>query len=149
MTVALITGASSGLGAAAARRLARVARRAELLEQLAAVRLRDVLPAAVLAAIGFHVASAGFSVYLRHFADFDDVYGSLGAVFGFLIVVYVGAVVLLLGACVAAAWPEAEHPPEPVGGERRPFGRRLADAALGLVVRRKREERGPNDASPG
>ena len=115
------------------------------------VRLRDVFPGAALAAIGCHVASAGFSVYLTRFADFDEVYGPLGAVFAFLLLVYVAAWILLFGACVAAAWPAAAHPPVAAGGEKQPqpLGRRLVDAGLGLVVRRRRGESGPNDASPG
>jgi membrane protein len=72
------------------------------------VRLRDIVPGAVVAAIGLQLASAGFSVYLTRFADFDDVYGPLGAVLAFLLLVYVAAVVLLAGACLAAAWPRTE-----------------------------------------
>jgi YihY family inner membrane protein len=112
------------------------------------VRLRDVLPAAALAAIGVQVAGAGFSVYLEHFADFDEVYGSLGAVFAFLLLVYVAAWVLLFGACVAAAWPASAHEPAVAHQASLPVRRRLRDAALGLVVRRRRED-GPDDASRG
>ena len=68
-------------------------------------RVRDVLPGAIVAALGFQAATAGFSVYLDRFARFDEVYGPLGAVFAFLLLVYVTAVVLLFGAAVAAAWP--------------------------------------------
>ena len=70
------------------------------------MRLREVVPGALLAAVGVHLASAGFSIYLDRFGGFDRVYGPLGAVLAFLLLVYVAAVVLLLGACVAAAWPE-------------------------------------------
>ena len=80
-----------------------------------------------------HLASAGFSIYLERFADFDDVYGPLGAVLAFLLLVYVTAVVLLFGACVAAAWPETAT--TPVDEETVTLRRRLASAARGLVVR--------------
>ena len=70
------------------------------------MRVREVVPGAVVAAVGVHVASAGFSIYLDRFGGFDDVYGPLGAVLAFLLLVYIAAIVLLLGACVAAAWPE-------------------------------------------
>jgi membrane protein len=100
------------------------------------VRVRDVVPGALLAAIGFHVASAGFSIYLEHFADFDEVYGSLGAVLAFLLLVYVAAAVLLLGACFAAAWPQAAEAPQ-AAGDRVSLRRRLVNAARGLVVREK------------
>jgi membrane protein len=100
------------------------------------VRVRDVVPAALLAAIGFHLASAGFSIYLEHFADFDEVYGSLGAVLAFLLLVYVAAAVLLLGACFAAAWPEAAQATQ-AAGERVSLRRRLVNAARGLVIREK------------
>jgi membrane protein len=72
-----------------------------------ATRLRDVLPAALVAAVGVVVASAGFSVYLEY-ATFDDVYGPLGAVLAFLLLVYVAAGIMVYGACVAAAWPAAK-----------------------------------------
>jgi membrane protein len=65
-------------------------------------RLREILPAAILAGVGAQVASAGFSLYLRYFADFDDVYGPLGAILALLLLVYVQATVLLAGACLAA-----------------------------------------------
>jgi membrane protein len=67
-------------------------------------RTLDVLPGAALAAVAFEVASAGFSIYLDRFADFDRVYGPLGAVLAFLVLVYVTASILVLGACVVAAW---------------------------------------------
>jgi membrane protein len=75
------------------------------------VRVRDVLPAALLAGVAAQVASAGFSLYLRWFADFDEVYGPLGAVLALLLLVYVEATVLLAGACLAATWPEARRLP--------------------------------------
>ena len=99
-------------------------------------RFRDVVPGAVMAAVGLQVASAGFSIYLSHFADFDDVYGPLGALLAFLLLVYVAAIVLVAGACVAAAWPEtATEPPEQDEEEPVPLRSRLVGAARGLVVR--------------
>jgi membrane protein len=99
-----------------------------------APRLRDVVPGAIVATIGFQLASAGFSIYLRHFADFDEVYGPLGAVLAFLVLVYLIAMVLLFGACVAAAWPEsAVEPPTQMPEE--PLRRKLVRALRGLVVR--------------
>jgi membrane protein len=92
--------AATGLSALAFLLLYRVAAPLE-------VRLRDALPAAILAGVGAQVASAGFSLYLRYFADFDDVYGPLGAVLALLLLVYVQATVLLAGACLAATWPQS------------------------------------------
>jgi len=37
------------------------------------VRLLDVAPGAAFATVGVHLSVAGFSVYLDHFADFDDI----------------------------------------------------------------------------
>jgi membrane protein len=91
--------AATGLSALAFLLLYRVAAPLE-------VRVRDALPAAILAGVGAQVASAGFSLYLRYFADFDDVYGPLGAVLALLLLVYVQATVLLAGACLAATWPQ-------------------------------------------
>jgi membrane protein len=69
------------------------------------VRIRDVVPGAVVAAVGVHLASAGFSIYLARFGGFNNVYGPLGTILVFLLLVYAAAAILLLGACVAAAWP--------------------------------------------
>ena len=100
------------------------------------VRLLDVLPGAAFATLGVHLASAGFSVYLDRFSDFDDVYGPLGAVLAFLLLVWVTAAVLLMGACLAAAWPRAAlQPVEDEPGPRVPVSARLVQAARGLVVR--------------
>jgi len=100
------------------------------------VHIREVVPGAVVAAVGVHLASAGFSIYLNYFGDFDDVYGPLGAVLAFLLLVYVAAIVLLLGACVAAAWPQtATEAPVEEAEEVVPLRSRLVRAARGLVVR--------------
>ena len=100
-------------------------------------RIREVVPGAIVAAVGVHLASAGFSIYLDRFGGFDDVYGPLGAVLAFLLLVYVAAIVLLLGACVAAAWPETatEWQTEEADEATVPLRGRLVRAARGLVVR--------------
>ncbi len=104
------------------------------------VRIREVVPGAVVAAVGVHVASAGFSIYLDRFGDFSNVYGPLGAVLAFLLLVYVAAVVLLFGACVAAVWPETAIEPPDEQQEPVALRTRLARAARGLVVRDRSEE---------
>jgi membrane protein len=101
-------------------------------------QIRDAVPGALVAAAGVHLASAGFSVYLNHFSDFNDVYGPLGTVLAFLLLVYLAAVVLLFGACVAAAWPDTAT--ESADGEPVALRIRLARAARGLVVREPGQE---------
>lgn len=105
------------------------------------VRIREVVPGALVAAVGVHLASAGFSLYLSRVGGFNDVYGPLGTLLAFLLLVYVAAAVLLLGACVAAAWPATAA--EPGDEEHVALRSRLARAALGLVSRdRGKQERG-------
>ena len=97
--------------------------------------MRETAPGALVATVGFHAANAGFSLYLAHIADFDDVYGPLGAVLAFVFLVYVTATVLLAGACFAVAWPASVRAAEAAAEASFPLHRRLLRAARGLVVR--------------
>ena len=63
-------------------------------------RLTDHLPGALLAALVWVLASAGFSLYVAEFGSYDAAYGSVGAVIVLLVWIYVSAVALLLGALV-------------------------------------------------
>ena len=78
-----------------------------------APRFRAIWLPALLATIGFHLATAIYALYLARFGDVSAVYGPLGAVLGFLLVVYVGVIVILLGAELTAAWPEPDGPVDP------------------------------------
>ena len=71
--------------------------------------LRALWLPALLATIGFHLATAIYALYLARYGDVTAVYGPLGAVLGFLLVVYVGITVVLLGAELVAAWPEPDR----------------------------------------
>jgi len=64
---------------------------------------RLITPGAALAVIGWVIASLGFSFYLAHFANYSNIYGSLGVAFIFLLYFYISTAVLLLGAEVNAA----------------------------------------------
>jgi len=99
------------------------------------VKIRDVVPGAIVAAVGVHLASAGFSIYIARFGGFNNVFGPLGTILAFLLLVYAAAAILLLGACVAAAWPATAT--ESADEEEQPVAlrTRLVRAARGLVIR--------------
>jgi len=65
---------------------------------------RDVLPGALVAGTAWQVAKAGFNLYLRSFARYNLVYGSVTAIIVFLVLTYIAAVILVMGAEFAAAW---------------------------------------------
>ena len=74
-----------------------------------------------LATIVWLSASAGFSYYLQHFADYNATYGSLGAVIGLMMWTWISMIILIVGAEINA---EMEHqtendttvgPPAPMG----------------------------------
>jgi membrane protein len=73
-----------------------------------APRMRSIWLPALLATVGFHVATAVYALYLASYGDVTAVYGPLAAVLGFMLVVYVGVMVILLGAELVAAWPARE-----------------------------------------
>jgi membrane protein len=64
---------------------------------------RHALAGATVAALLFEVAKNLFGLYVRNFANFDLVFGSLGAVAAFLFWVYLSAAIMLYGAEVVAA----------------------------------------------
>jgi len=68
-------------------------------------RVRDIWIGALVASLLFELTKVGLTFYFSRFADYSEVYGSLGAVISFLFFVYIAACILLLGAEVAAAWP--------------------------------------------
>jgi membrane protein len=69
--------------------------------------LLQLLPGAIFATVAFAILQQGFVVYVRHFATYDVVYGSLGTIIAFLLFVYLAAAVFLAGIHVARRWPEA------------------------------------------
>jgi membrane protein len=97
-------------------------------------KLRDTWPGVLVAAIGYELAKAGFTVYLTNFANYGAVYASLGSVIAFLVFVFLAANIALLGAEMAAQWPkvragEYDGPPGP------PLHRQLWDVVRSLFVR--------------
>lgn len=73
-----------------------------------APRYRAIFIPALLATIGFHLATAVYALYLAKYGNVTAVYGPLAAVLGFLLVVHVGVITILLGAELTASWPEQD-----------------------------------------
>jgi membrane protein len=63
---------------------------------------RFITPGSVLAVLAWIAASFGFSYYVRNFASYGAIYGSLGAVIVLLLYLFISAAVLLFGAEVNA-----------------------------------------------
>ena len=57
-----------------------------------------VLPGAVLATVMWFVATVLFGSYLRHFADYNQIYGSVGTAIALLVWLYLISLVVLVGA---------------------------------------------------
>jgi len=64
----------------------------------ARVAWSEVLPGALMASIAWEVAKNAFTFYLRSFATYNLVYGSLGAVIALLLWSYISGLIILLGA---------------------------------------------------
>ncbi len=64
----------------------------------APARWRWISPGSVSAATVWVAASAGFSWYMSHFADYSATYGSLGAIAAAMMWAYISTLILLVGA---------------------------------------------------
>lgn len=73
-------------------------------------------------------ASAGFSFYVAHFANYDRTYGSLGAVIVLLFWLYISFYIVLLGAEINAEL-ELQTAQDTTRGQARPPGKRGAFVA--------------------
>lgn len=60
--------------------------------------LRDILPGAAAALACWLSATAGFSYYVDHFANYSVIYGSLGVVIVLLLWLYLTAMLMIMGA---------------------------------------------------
>ncbi len=69
------------------------------------VSIRDILPGAVLASVGWFALQAGFQVYAANASQFQA-YGFLGAVLLFVLWLYFASILVLLGAVVNAVLSE-------------------------------------------
>ncbi len=65
------------------------------------LRVREVLPGALVAATGWMLLRLGFELYTTYAADFQ-VYGVLGALLLFITWLYMGAFIVLFGAVINA-----------------------------------------------
>ncbi|HSD93148.1 MAG TPA: YihY/virulence factor BrkB family protein [Methyloceanibacter sp.] len=74
------------------------------------------------------IASAGFSYYVSHFANYDRIYGSLGAVVVLLFWLYLSFYIVLLGAELNAQL-ELQTAQDTTRGDERPMGKRGAFVA--------------------
>jgi membrane protein len=62
------------------------------------VRWLEVLPGALLAGTAWQIAKTGFNFYLRSFARYNLVYGSVTTIIAFLMFAYIAAGILVIGA---------------------------------------------------
>ncbi len=101
--------------------------------------LRNVWPAVLFTTVVFELLKLGFDVYLRNFADYSAIYGSLGAVIAFMIFVYLASLVFLMGAEIASIWPRLRDGELDDGdGEGKPFTEEVKGFLRSLVARNDR-----------
>ena len=85
---------------------------------------RFITPGSVLAVVVWIIASLGFGFYVKEFANYNAMYGSIGAIIVLLLYFYISAAVLLLGAEMNAVIEhmsnEGKGPGEKVPGELDP-----------------------------
>lgn len=67
-------------------------------------------PGLLLALILWAAASVGFTLYLSHFGDYNEIYGSIGAVIVLMLWLYISAYAVLLGAALNFALEERAEP---------------------------------------
>lgn len=84
---------------------------------------RFITPGSVLAVVIWIVASLGFAFYVKTFADYNAMYGSIGAIIVLLLYFYISSAVLLLGAEMNAV---IEH----MSTEGKSKGQKDADAPM-------------------
>jgi membrane protein len=116
---------------------------------------RWVSVGSVFATVVWLAASAGFSFYVSHFANYDRIYGSLGAVIVLLFWLYISFYIVLLGAEINAEL-ELQTAQDTTRGRSRPMGERgafVADHVAGGVESSKRPRSAvaldPEKAKPG
>lgn len=109
----------------------------------------------LFAMVTWLMASAGFSLYVSHFANYDRIYGSLGAVIILLFWLYISFYIVLLGAEINAEL-ELQTAQDTTTGEPLPMGERgafVADHVAGGPHGDKRPvspvTRDPAAAKPG
>jgi membrane protein len=82
---------------------------------------RFITPGSVLAVVVWIIASLGFGFYVKEFANYNAMYGSIGAIIVLLLYFYISSAVLLLGAEMNAVIEhmskEGKNPGEKVPGE--------------------------------
>lgn len=66
------------------------------------LNMRDVVVGAVIAAVGWQVASLGFSYYVGNFGAYSATYGSLGGIIILMIWFYLTAMIILMGGEINA-----------------------------------------------
>jgi membrane protein len=89
---------------------------------------RWVTAGSVFATALWLIASAGFSYYVSHFANYDRIYGSLGAVVVLLFWLYLSFYIVLLGAEINAEL-ELQTAKDTTSGAPQPMGQRGAFVA--------------------
>ena len=118
------------------------------------VRITDIWPGVLFAAIAFEVAKHGFAFYVANFGNYNAIYGSIGAIIVFLVFVYLAANILLFGAELASEWPrvraghyDALHNIEEDDQDDRSTFERLRALASSLIFldHEEREERAQLD----
>ncbi|WP_415405351.1 YihY/virulence factor BrkB family protein [Tateyamaria sp. SN3-11] len=72
-------------------------------------RPKLISPGALFAAVGWVAASVGFSIYLRNFGTYNEVYGSIGAVIVMLMWLFISAYLVLLGGALNAELARARR----------------------------------------
>lgn len=99
------------------------------------IRWREALPGAMVAGTAWQIAKGGFNLYVRGFARYNLVYGSVTAIIVFLTFTYIAAVILVMGAEFTVAWSHTRRRRKkmPVWNER-DLARWIADHGVAAEV---------------
>lgn len=61
------------------------------------VKFKNTLPGAIIATLGWLIASLGFSYYVNNYANYSRIYGSLGAIFVLMTWLFITSMIFIFG----------------------------------------------------